>query len=115
MLDIDAVTLIPYHHPSSIRAASAPPVYRPHDDLDFYKGIDLANAVWHGCDFLFTFRGEVSRVRLTLEHRSRRRSLEHRSQDWAHVDDDRFDTWIPQWRTLRQVPTRSYSGAGMQV
>ena len=88
------------------RAESAPPVYRPRDDLDFCQGCDLGKAFWQGSPWVLTFGAEG---------RDMRRALETRSQDWVHVDDDNWD--VPRvngWRTLQQVLSRSYNGAGMQ-
>ncbi len=95
MLDID-----------TRRAASAPPIYRPRDDLDFYKGCDVGSAFLHGQTWVLTFRAE---------DRERRHALEDRSQDGVHVDDDNLDgPKVNGWRTLQQVLSRSYNGAGMQ-
>ena len=88
------------------RAESAPPVYRPRDDLDFYKGCDVGSAFWHGRPWVLTFRAE---------DRDMRDALENRSQDGVHVDDDNLDgPKVHGWRTLQQVLRRSYNGAGMQ-
>ena len=95
MLDID-----------TRRAASAPPIYRPRDDLDFYKGCDVGSAFLHGQPWVLTFRAE---------DRDMRHALEDRSQDGVHVDDDNLDgPKVHGWRTLQQVLRRSYNGAGMQ-
>ena len=95
MLDID-----------TRRAASAPPIYRPRDDLDFYKGCDVGSAFLHGQLWVLTFRAE---------DRDMRHALEDRSQDGVHVDDDNLDgPKVHGWRTLQQVLRRSYNGAGMQ-
>ena len=72
------------------------------DDLDFYKVICVGDAFWRLLDFLN--RSTSSQL-----------LLEHRSQDWVCVDDDRFATWTPQWRTLQQFASRSYSGAGIST
>ena len=88
------------------RAESAPPVYRPRDDLDFCQGCDLGKAFWRGSPGVLTFGAEG---------RDMRRALETRSQDWVHVDDDNLDgPRVNGWRTLQQVLSRSYNGAGMQ-
>ena len=88
------------------RAESAPPVYRPRDDLDFCQGCDLGKAFWQGSPWVLTFGAEG---------RDMRRALEKRSQDWVHVDDDNLDgPRVNGWRTLQQVLSRSYNGAGMQ-
>ena len=88
------------------RAESAPPVYRPRDDLDFCQGCDLGKAFWRGSPGVLTFGAEG---------RDMRRALEKRSQDWVHVDDDNLDgPRVNGWRTLQQVLSRSYNGAGMQ-
>ena len=88
------------------RAESAPPVYRPRDDLDFCQGCDLGKAFWQGSPWVLTFGAEG---------RDMRRALEKRSQDWVHVDDDNLDgPKVNGWRTLQQVLSRSYNGAGMQ-
>jgi len=88
------------------RAESAPPVYRPRDDLDFCQGCDLGKAFWQGSPWVLTFGAEG---------RDMRRALETRSQDWVHVDDDNLDGFrVNGWRTLQQVLSRSYNGAGMQ-
>ena len=88
------------------RAESAPPVYRPRDDLDFCQGCDLGKAFWQGSPWVLTFGAEG---------RDMRRALETRSQDWVHVDDDNLDEpRVNGWRTLQQVLSRSYNGAGMQ-
>ena len=87
------------------RAESAPPVYRPRDDLDFCQGCDLGKAFWQGSPWVLTFGAEG---------RDMRRALETRSQDWVHVDDDNLDgPRVNGWRTLQQVLSRSYNGAGM--
>ncbi len=74
------------------RAESAPPVYRPRDDWDLYKGCDVASAFWHARPWVLAFRGE---------DRDMRHALEHRSQDGMHVDDEQLDG--PHgWRTLQR-------------
>ena len=92
--------------PRRWRAESAPPIPRTFDDLDYYMGVNLSDAFWHGRTWVLTLRNEDSDVR---------HALESRSQDWVHVDDDRFDgadTFLTR-RTLQQIASRSYSGAGM--
>ena len=67
----------------------------------------MSYAFWHGRAWVLTFRSEDIDVR---------DALESRSQDWVHVDDDRFNdadyTFLTR-RTLQQIAARAYSGAGM--
>jgi hypothetical protein len=118
-LDIELLTL-PQHpshelgtfslpHLQRWRATSAPPLYRARDDLDFYRGVDMACQFWHGHSWVITFRED--------NNETLRRVLEDRSQDWVSQEDERYEgiePWSPpHWRTLMEVAARRYSGAGM--
>ena len=92
-----------------IRADSAEPHYRSPDELDYFSGVSLSDAFWSGKPWVLTFRADDVHIQ---------NALEDRSQDWVHVDDDRFENWTQQlaqnMRTLEQVRARTYIGAGMQ-